>query len=65
MTTLTVKPRATSVRPMHRTAQSRSLRPALPAVDSAKRTVVSLRCLERWENEGGARLDEHSIAQNS
>lgn len=65
MTTLTVPPRAINVRPMRREAQSRSPRPSLPTLDSVKHNVVSPRCLERWENEGGARLDEHSIAYNS
>jgi hypothetical protein len=30
-------------------------------VDSAERKAIFTPCLERWENEGGAHLDEHSI----
>jgi len=68
MTTLTFTPGRSRVRGAPRAAKSPSrdkTREAPPALNPAKRNFIPSPYLDRWENEGGTWLDEHSIPFNS
>jgi len=68
MTTITITPSHFRVRPAPGASKSPSgdtMREALPTLDLATCNSIPSRYVERWENEGGTWLDEHSIAFNS
>lgn len=66
MTTLTITPRHFAARPARNASSARSSRRGTPpTLHAAKWKRVPSRCLDRWENEGGAWRDEHFIETNS